>query len=578
MGGGGDTKKSFAEVQQDLQDQLLANAKKLLKTDFNVDADSSWQLEDILYQLAFHRFQDRFKFSFSDDPANCNPPDSIGGVTTVAKLCSITDPTSDQAKNYIEQTIFSKVDLPPWVAANAKADLVTLATGLIGVDTNKQWLYSEYVESFDAAIEDQKSWKVEADLVYVNGSLSEDGLNANLCIIYFMGVYYNIKSEAKATRDALQAEAYSTAKTTTGFASSINTDQNLSDALLEYGKTIFNKKFGFAFGSTPPDYPKDARTPSIAYNGHLAYLPDLDKLNTIPALVKNEIFSGINIGVDSIKTQATADVTAEFQTILKAQSTQSWTINYIDNTYGISDPAINPIRNRGVIFYFYDHQTTASKVTVSVTYIFYMAMFYEIYPAEIALARDLLIDLCNDLIEHIEGESSTSRDVIALQQYLKEYSKKQFQDNFGFDFDSGTPPDQKGKTVRRFSALCNPTAYPPGADEVTKFMTNELFDNNSALFPPYARAPIYDNVVQHLNRYLGTDTVKDASFWYTSHQERYYDDPAGQKDSVHERVVYVYALGKKREDSVGGGELVRVYAYYFAVYNGCDKSDGGDEW
>ncbi|KAF8643549.1 hypothetical protein AX16_008937 [Volvariella volvacea WC 439] len=478
MGGKNDTKKSFSEVQQDLQNKLLANAKALLKSDFGVDADSSWQLEDILNQLALHRFQTRFGFTYDDDPTKCTPPDAIGRITPIAKLCSITDPTSDQAKNYVEQVIFSKVDLSGWAAANAKADLVTLATGLVGVDTDQQWLYSEYVRTFDGAMEDQDSWKVEADLVYVNGSLTEDSLNANLCVIYFMGVYYNIESEAKATRDSLQAEAYNSAKTTTGFSPAITTNQDLQEALSEYGKTVFKNKFGFDYDTTPPDYPTDARTSSITRNAHLCYLPDLDQTNTLPALVKNEIFSGINIGIDSIKNQAIQDVTIEFQTILKAQSAQSWVANYIDNTYGISDPSVNPIRNRGVIFYFFDHKTTNSQVTVSVTYIFYMAIFYEIFPADIALARDLLIDLCNDLILHVEGTTSTSRDVAALKEYLLSYTMKQFKQSFGFDFDFNNPaaPDKKGNTTRSFAMLCNPVSYPPGEDEITKFMTNELFE------------------------------------------------------------------------------------------------------
>ncbi|KAF8649230.1 hypothetical protein AX16_005922 [Volvariella volvacea WC 439] len=572
MGGGNDTKKSFAEVQQDLQNRVLDNTRTLLRNDFGINAASSWQLEEILNQIASHRFQSRFGFTYDDDPSRCNPPGSLGAINPIAKLCSITDPLSDQAKYYVEEAIFSKANLPSWVTANAKADIVTLASGFLNADTNEQWEYSEYTKAFDAAIEDQNSWKVRAVFVYVNGSLSEDGLNANLCVIYFMGVYYNTESEAKAARDSLQAEAYTIAQNTAGIGSPIKSDRDLSDVLLKYGKTLFQSKFSFEYGGTPPDYPQDARTSSITYGGYLCYFPDLDEGNTIPALVKNEIFSGINIPIQSIKNQAIWDVTNEFQSLLQVQSKKTWDHVFVGNDYGIHDPSINPIQQRGLIFYFYDSAITEGGVTVSISYIYYMAMFYEIYPPDIKLKRDLLVDLCTNLYQHLSGGSPPSTDALALQEYLTDYAKQQFKQNFGFEYANGAPPDQKGKTVRRFSALCNPTAYPPGPDEVTQFMTNELFDDKYAGFPPYARVQIYNNVLRNFNNYLAIGTQIDANNWYTAHDQNYYDDPAGQKDTVHEYGIYIYALGDKLEE---GERLQRGYVFYFAVYCACDKSHGG---
>ncbi|KAF8649234.1 hypothetical protein AX16_005926, partial [Volvariella volvacea WC 439] len=223
---------------------------------------------------------------------------------------------------------------------------------------------------------------------------------------------------------------------------------------------------------------------------------------------------------------AIQDVIAELDAYIKAQSESGklWVWKLDDDTYGINDPDINPIRHRGVIFYFYFYDTTNSGITISVTYFYYMAIFSEVYPMEVQLARNLLVDLCNDL-RQIEGETSTSTDVIALQEYLKEYAKQQFKNKFGFDYDTGTPPDKKGKTALVFNSR----------------------SDNYVPFPPYARVPIYNNVTQHFNLYLGTDTQKDTNTWYTAHNDGYLDDPNGERDSVHEYAVYVYALGKKSE-------------------------------
>ncbi|KAF8636882.1 hypothetical protein AX16_010938 [Volvariella volvacea WC 439] len=112
MPGSGYTEKLFAGIQPDLQKKLLNSARRLLENDSAravravPDSIPYSELGAFLGAIVSHMFTMRFSYEFNEDPTKCNPPDAVGGIVPFAQLCSITNPLSDQAKNYIEQVIF----------------------------------------------------------------------------------------------------------------------------------------------------------------------------------------------------------------------------------------------------------------------------------------------------------------------------------------------------------------------------------------------------------------------------------------------------------------------------------------
>ncbi|THU92701.1 hypothetical protein K435DRAFT_862200 [Dendrothele bispora CBS 962.96] len=582
MGGSNDTKKSFEQVQSDLQAQLLNNARALLKKDYNIDVPSTTTLEDTLKLIAINRFKAQFKFDYNDDSAKCFPPNALAdSVTPIARLCSITDPASTQAADYIETMIISKANLPAWMKSNAKADLVTLSKVLLSQDTMKKWNYDEFVQSYDGVTEDQDSYKFSSVLVYTNGSLTEDALKANLCIIYFMGVYYKTNSPTKAVRLAIQQEAYDTAKLLD--AASITNDSELTTALALHGQAKFSERFHYGYKSNPPDLPDS--TPMISYNDHLCYVQDA-KADSLQFYVQDEIFKGLNITVDSVKETAMDDTLKQFQAIVQENSTGTWTIDYIDQTYAVADPVLNPVKVNGLIIYWFDHRNVDTNdsahttVSVSTTYIYYMAMFYEVTTPSVVVARDLFKEMCINLINHIETESSasTTMDLLGLKDFLFTYAKQQFLKAFGFDYNGNhsTPPDKISNTVLGYDELLELPSYPPTLVDIQAFINAELFKRDSTTFPPYAGPGIYDDIQTHMLRYAGPDTPKDANMWYCEEHTSTFSDPSGQHNSIKEYALFVYALGDKREDSQGGLRIQRPLVYYLGVFCSVDK--GGPAW
>jgi hypothetical protein len=70
----------------------------------------------------------------------------------------------------------------------------------------------------------------------------------------------------------------------------INTDAELSSALLEYAKAQFSAHYNYEFAGTPPDAPKDMTSPYIKHNQSLSYMPDVDQ-GRLEGIVKNEIIA-----------------------------------------------------------------------------------------------------------------------------------------------------------------------------------------------------------------------------------------------------------------------------------------------
>jgi hypothetical protein len=76
---------------------------------------------------------------------------------------------------------------------------------------------------------------------------------------------------------------------------------------------------------------------------------------------------------------------------------------------------------------------------------------------------------------------------------------------------------------------------------------------------------IWTDTVGRISNYLSTDTFKGLDLWYTATTDDFFDDPAGVKDSIHQYVLYCYALGDKAEDSLGGKRLQVGFCFIFGV-------------
>ncbi|KAF9450721.1 hypothetical protein P691DRAFT_788671 [Macrolepiota fuliginosa MF-IS2] len=584
MGGSGDTAISLEQVKADLVKKLTDNARDLLKKDFNI-ADNTTNLETLLNRIATSKFKQTYNYDYNDDATKLNPPGNLGDARSSSKICSIIPPVGTQATDYLKTGVFRRVfplyygvpiklNLPDWMEKTAINDLSNIANIIISRDTGKEWRYNQYRRTYDARKEDQDNYMCNSIMVYCYGTLVEDGTKAELAIIYYCGVYYKVKSETKATRDTLQGSAYlGASKLADG--SVPTTDELLKASLDTYSKNQFKSQFGYEYASVPPDSyrAKGIDSAFVTQNSQLNYIPDT-KTEDLENYIEHQVYSGLNIPIQSVKTAAMKDTYDQYKSILNNASTDSWNQTRLDKTYIPTDPTLNPIRQTGIIMSWYDHKTTDGQVSISVTYIYIMTMFYECQNADQELAAELFKILCNNLRRHIQGDSSGDiSDPAKLKEFMKEYSIQEWKKAFGFDYQGrqSKPPKMKqGGRVEPYEELLQVKSYPATKQEVEAWMDAEVFRRTDRKFPDFAMGPVYDDIVNSMMRYGSNEVPKDNNWWYTADFTREYFDPTPQKRDIQQYAFYLYALGDMTINKPGtsgqeGVKIKRLFVYYLGL-------------
>ncbi|KAF9450714.1 hypothetical protein P691DRAFT_773711 [Macrolepiota fuliginosa MF-IS2] len=594
MGGSHHTNKSLEDVKSDLLSELIYNARTLLKKDFNVQSTDN-NLETLLSNIATRHFQDTFNYEYNDDRSQVTPPKSLGDIRSASRICSIVPPIGAQVTDYLKTGVFSKLDLPPWMEKTAINDLSNIANTIASADTGKQWKYNEYRRTYDARKDDQDNFTCNSVMVYCNGSLVEDGTQAQLAVIYYCGVYYKTVSETKATRDNMETAAYNSLVKLAGGSPPTDT-QSLKTALDGYAKGRFESEFSFKYGDAPSDslQAQGVSSAFLVKNSQVDYIPDT-KTDDLQNFIQHQIYDGINIPLPSIETAAIKDTFDQFKSILNNASVQSWNVTRLYKDYQTRNPENNPVRQAGIIMSWYDHKTTDGQVPVSVTFIYIMTMFYELDSAEHTLARELYHTLCNNLRVHIHGADGTGpSDAEALKKFMEDYSKQQFRDSFDYDWqDKETKPPNTKKTkvnpdgrFTPFHKVLMLDTYPVNQKDVEEWMNSDLFrkdDPKDRTYPPWAVGQLYDDIVSHVMRACGPKSVKDNNWWYTEDFNRkYYDPNESSKTALQQFGFFLYALGdmtldKISKDGQEGVSMKRMFVYYIGIISSYDPDSEG-EW
>jgi len=329
-------------------------------------------------------------------------------------------------------------------------------------------------------------------------------------------------------------------------------------------------------------------------NSQLEYIPDT-KTDDLQNFIQHQIYDGINIPLPSVETVAVKDTFDQFKSILNNASTESWNVTRLYKDYRSLNPENNPVRQAGIIMSWYDHKTTDNQTPVSVTYIYIMTMFYELDSAEHTLARELYFTLCNNLRVHIHGASGSGpSDAEALKKFMEDYSKQQFKDSFDYDWnDKETKPPNTKKTkvnpdgkFTPFHKVLMLDTYPVNQKDVEEWMNMDLFrkdDPNDRTYPPWAVGQIYDDIVNHVMRTCGTNSVKDNNWWYTEDFNRkYYDPNTSSKVALQQFGFFLYALGDMTLDKISsdgkeGVRMKRMFVYYMGIISSYDPDSEG-EW
>ncbi|KAF9045160.1 hypothetical protein BJ165DRAFT_138344 [Panaeolus papilionaceus] len=178
-----------------------------------------------------------------------------------------------------------------WQAAESA--LSNIAYNIVERDTQNQWKMKEFTRLYDAQIEDKESYKCDSVMVYCNGSLLEDGSTVNICVVYFVGVYYTVTTERKKTRDLIRAEAYKSAAERAGVSAIPKIQKELKETLDVYTQKQFETEFGHKYADNPPTSLRahDVRGGMLGRTSNVCYIPEgVDVGDAVRNYVENRVF------------------------------------------------------------------------------------------------------------------------------------------------------------------------------------------------------------------------------------------------------------------------------------------------
>ncbi|KAF9448407.1 hypothetical protein P691DRAFT_800849 [Macrolepiota fuliginosa MF-IS2] len=530
-----------------------------------IRAKSKDGIKTAMLLMAAAMFPFYFGYSFG-----ANPPNATSAPKLAGGFCSISTPVRGQIIPYLGSEVFGKLGLPMWVELQATADLVETTTKLVSDSKDPLWGFVQMTQTYDSGVGDGGGWRLNAFILYVDGALTIDGLRAGFSMMYFMGVFYPVKSDSKDIRDSSRRDAFSSAARLPAGGSTPTNDAQLTETLKRNATTSFQNKFGFSYTAVPPDSWR-AQGVASAYlrsNNQLLYLPIQNPgRDYVRTVVEQGLFGyGLHIYTATIE-QAVDDLASDCLGILSGSTQSSWVTNTVDRLYHSTDPSRNPIRQKSIVMSWQQYKTNPSGLKIPVVYIFVQAVLYEELPADQRAMQQLMQVLCDKIRVELQKPPGNN-DLLSLRALLMEYAGVKFRSSFGFSYSgqNSNPPDRSpGGAVKGLDGVLQAKVYPAGTTEVEQWLNQELLEKDSMTFPAFANNPIWEKIRDDV---IGFTKISTSSDWYTAYNSTVYRRPGGGTN-IKQYSQYVYIVGAL---VVGGVKVTRVFVCYVGVYCGTLKT------
>ncbi|KAF9445698.1 hypothetical protein P691DRAFT_805281 [Macrolepiota fuliginosa MF-IS2] len=220
----------------------------------------------------------------------------------------------------------------------------------------------------------------------------------------------------------------------------VTDEASLRTALTTYGAKEFRNQFSFDYQQRPPE----SQDPSMFFKSFnsLSYFEDMDTTDVDPYLTTS-ILSMVPLP-DWVQVNALKDMGNDYRQIIVGQEKGNWRNVKVDRTYSRPGESLNPVVCKGMIVYYTDTRVTDQQITVSIAWVFFLGVYYEVLNHAALVRIDLLKNLCDNLVNVMKNPDtsvSTLPDKTRLTILLGRYARDEFYNNFGYELmDQATSP------------------------------------------------------------------------------------------------------------------------------------------
>ncbi|KAH6890054.1 hypothetical protein BKA70DRAFT_1540306 [Coprinopsis sp. MPI-PUGE-AT-0042] len=593
--------RTVKEVTDDLEVDLLTSAKSLLSKEFGQTLASSAGLQDAVDALAKAKFTKDLGYDWNSNADLINPPD----MDKVDKrrlsaddYCIIPDDKNiaTAVADYIDKGL-NDVHLDDWMKANATADLAAAINQYISYPVDNEWHLGTKTLRYDAVVDKnqgnsqdsgQDSYKLALSLVYTNATKTESAVEVSLHVFYFVGVYYTVESPKAATFAELRQDAWSSAQQLTQLTDPhISNDTSLKDAFYKWGTSDsgpFKNDFQRAWGTHAPDFATDEQEPVDTANSALAFFQTNALTDEyLDSYVTTKVLSGISLPTQNMTDWIKGILVQQYKSITSQPNTSGWSITKLDQSYGLGNASVRPIRLNGELIYWAktkDITVANQSVTVYVYYIYFLGTIYDLEPDPI------YTDLSKTLIASVPGHGAATGTVNAnaVKKAVEDWNRSNFATAYALQFPmtQHDPSDTKANWWWGFFEFDH---FDPTQDDIMTEVTDRLFARDSATNAQIhhdLQPKVYDWVVKMFSDLAGTKTLKDPNAWYSFTKENSFEyvphaNRPDEKWVLAARTAWAYCNGTITESSRGNQTLnhfcLSVLIYITAAAEGDDSSD-----
>jgi len=563
------SKRTVKEVTDDLENELLASAKNLLDKEFNQKLDPNHSsLQDTVLALAKAEFSKTFGYDWS--PTSVSPPniDSDNPQYHLASDYCIVPADEDITKaiaKYVNDGLGSS-GIDDWMKKKAVADLSTIIGKYITYPVDTTWHYGPGVAQYDAVNPNEDSYKLDLSLVYTNATKTESAVEVSLHIFYFVGAYYTIKSPKAVTFEKLRKHAWDAATALPNAGQTVTSDPQLQTALFNWGTALggpFNNDFQRRWDGQPDDFATDESRPIDTRNGELAFFGAKDLTEDyLDKYIDANIMIGFDLRLQGLQDWAKALLVKEYQAAFRQTNLNGWSHKKVDQTYGLKDLSIRPVRLNGEIVSWASEATITDAnqpVTIYVYYIFFLGYFYELEPDPI------LKDMSKTLVQNIPGQGTVPSYVgpDQVKAAVETFNSSRFSSYYGYEFP--TKVDPKDTSKKAWSTVFEFDHWNPNDGEIKAIVDDKIFvrDPKEDTQIHHDLQPIvYDWIVKMASDISGKTFTKDPNGWYQFNKNNSfpYIGPKTKTPYVLQTdTAWAYCNATITEDGRGGETLNYFY-------------------
>ncbi|KAF8810779.1 hypothetical protein BYT27DRAFT_7185557 [Phlegmacium glaucopus] len=339
------------------------------------------------------------------------------------------------------------------------------------------------------------------------------------------------------------------------------TTDNLKEILKKLARESFCNSYGYGYDGTDTTPSDLASGATVNATEQLCSITSIDQID---GYVQTVILGSENLS-GWVRATAQADLTTLGKSLFQMVTGDSWSVQPFYKVYDSADHNENSVKTNAV-FVYVNGSLTEDDIVASLTFLYYLGIYYDIVPPVQTAKKALFTTLCGDANGLLSKDNrvnlSSTPNVDDLTKILTIYGNQKFDKDFSFSYNGNksSVPDglgTKGALISGIETLC--FIQDKTAESLKELLQGKIFSDLK--LPVWANDQASTDLLNEV-----TDIFADilSSTWSTSSLERTYFSHNSEENAIKVKAELLCCDYSKTTDQ---GDVVNfTFLFYVGVY------------